>query len=170
MNNIVDALVTTLHRSRTILKEISDEHLTNTSIPPYYSCIGTHIRHVLDFYSCIDKGLTEGKVDLTVRNRNAQMETNCSLALQEVEQVLMKLESWRNLNPNKKIWVSDDLGLGKQEIEYTLAALAAQANSHTIHHYALINYMLDRLGVRIDDTNFGYNPSTPKPGTINLAG
>ena len=58
--------------------------------------------------------------------------------------------------------VSDDLGLGKIEMTYTLAAAFSQANSHTIHHYAIINYILDGLHINIGDPELGYNPTTPK--------
>ena len=57
--------------------------------------------------------------------------------------------------------------MGKVEITYTLGAILAQANSHAIHHYAIINYILDSLGITIDDETFGYNPTTPKQ-EINL--
>ena len=75
------------------------------------------------------------------------------------------METLDTLSPeiNERISVIDDLGSGKMEIEYTLASLLAQANSHTIHHYAIISYILDRLNIAIEDETFGYNPSTPQP-------
>ena len=48
-------------------------------------------------------------------------------------------------------------------MKYTLGAVFAQANSHTIHHYAIINYILEGLNISLDDIDFGYNPTTPKP-------
>ena len=39
--------------------------------------------------------------------------------------------------------VTDDLGMGKIEMTYTLGSLFSQANSHTIHHYAIINYIME---------------------------
>ena len=47
-------------------------------------------------------------------------------------------------------------------LKYNFIALLAQANSHTIHHYAIINYILDRLHIEMKDDSFGYNPTTPK--------
>ncbi len=57
--------------------------------------------------------------------------------------------------------------MGKTEIQYTLGPIFAQANSHAIHHYAIINYILDNLGIKLQDEEFGYNPTTPRP-EINL--
>jgi hypothetical protein len=59
--------------------------------------------------------------------------------------------------------VTDDLGLGKVDVEYTYPSLLAQANSHAIHHYAIINYILNRLEITIMDESFDYIPTTPKP-------
>ncbi len=59
------------------------------------------------------------------------------------------------------------LGLGKIEMTYTYDALFSQANSHTIHHYAIINYILDGLKIAFDDADFGYNSTTPKQASLN---
>ena len=53
------------------------------------------------------------------------------------------------------------------EINYTYEALLSQATSHTIHHYAIIGYILEFLNIKVEDCDFGYNPSTPK-ASINL--
>ena len=168
MNEIVQALKITVIKAKSILAELTDEQLSNATIPPYYSCVGTHIRHILDFYRCIDNGLEKGEVDLTSRNRDSIIEGNRARALQEVEDVYKLMDQWSNFSQDKKITVIDDLGTGKQRLEYTLAALTAQANSHTIHHFALINYMLNSLGVTLSYSDVGYNPTTPKPDMINL--
>ena len=67
----------------------------------------------------------------------------------------------------KKVVVIDDLGLGKIEVQYTLGAVFSQANSHAIHHYAIMNYILDNLGISVNDSDFGYNPTTPKTTILN---
>ncbi len=63
---------------------------------------------------------------------------------------------------DNEIIVIDDLGMGKVEIKYTFASLLAQANSHTIHHYAIINYILNGLNIELKMNNLDYNPTTPK--------
>ncbi len=60
------------------------------------------------------------------------------------------------------------IGLGKVEIKYTQGTILAQANSHAIYHYIIISYILNRLGVPINDESFGYNPTTPKR-EVNLS-
>jgi len=160
MNSVLQASYSTLTKSKLLLSKLSDDKLCNEQIPPYYSSIGSHIRHILDFYSCIFNGLDSGIVDLTSRERDLSVEKSCDCARDYLDSILDKLESYNSsINIVKVI---DDLGQGKLAIDYTIDSLFAQANSHTIHHYAIINYMLDKLGVVLEDENFGLNPTSPK--------
>ncbi|XCF05750.1 hypothetical protein ABI125_13625 [Tamlana crocina] len=165
MDIIIQSTLKTLQKSQVLLNSISNVQLCDASVPPYHSSIGTHIRHILDFYDCIFKCNLEDKIDLTARSRNRDVETDCGCAQHYLDSIIEKLNSV-TINIAKTVLVIDDLGMGKTEIPYTLGALLAQANSHTIHHYAIINYILDGLGIEIADSNFGYNPTTPQPRPV----
>ncbi|TGV01712.1 DinB family protein [Flavivirga rizhaonensis] len=160
MDIIIKSTLNTLQKSQYLLDKLDDAILSNASVPPYNSSIGSHLRHILDFYDCIIN-IKRDCVDLTARKRDNKIETCCDSAKDYLLSLMDKL-SRLDGNLDKTIRVTDDLGLGKTEILYTLSALLAQANSHTIHHYAIINYILDRLGIIINDNDFGYNPTTPK--------
>ncbi|WP_191860090.1 hypothetical protein [Hanstruepera ponticola] len=164
MNTIIQANLNTLQKVFFLLSNLSDQILSDDSIPPYYSSVGSHIRHVLDFYDCILK--SDQIFDLTARCRDLEVETNCESALKYLSILEERLLSLGDLDLKKEVTVLDDLGVGKEKINYTYSALLAQANSHAIHHYAIINYILDGLKITINDINFGYNPTTPK--SINL--
>ncbi|GAA3620890.1 DinB family protein [Flavivirga jejuensis] len=160
MNIIIKSTINTLQKSQYLLNNLDDEILSNASVSPYNSSIGSHLRHILDFYDCI-LNIKNDCVDLTARKRDNKIETCCDSAKDYLLSLMDRLSSLEE-NLDKTVNVVDDLGLGKTEIPYTLAALLAQANSHTIHHYAIINYILDRIGIIINDADFGYNPTTPK--------
>jgi len=161
MNVIVQSTLKTLQKSQVLLDNLSNPELCNATVSPYYSSIGTHIRHVLDFYDCIFNKDSEDKIDLTARSRNKHVECDCECAQDYLNLIIGKVSS-SSFDMNEIVFVIDDLGLGKTEIPYTYGSLLAQANSHTIHHYAIINYIFDSLGIVIDDGEFGYNPTTPK--------
>lgn len=160
MNLIIQSTLKTLQKSQVLLDHLSNTQLCDASVSPYYSSIGCHIRHILDFYDCIFNG-EGGKVDLTARSRNKAVESDCGCAQDYLFTIIGKLNS-ATFNMDDTVLVTDDLGLGKTEIPYTYGSLLAQANSHTIHHYAIINYIFDSLGIVINDSEFGYNPTTPK--------
>ena len=161
MNVIIQSTLKTLQKSQVLLDHLSNSQLCDASVPPYHSSIGTHIRHILDFYDCIFNVNPENKVDLTARSRNKAVEADCGCAQDYLDSIIGRLHA-ASFDMNDTILVTDDLGLGKTKIPYTYGSLLAQANSHTIHHYAIINYIFDSLGIVIDDSEFGYNPTTPK--------
>lgn len=157
--NIVNASLITLEKSKKLLLTISDKELSDDSVSPYYSSIGSHIRHVLDFYDCI---LIEGNnIDLTQRKRSFDIENYCNSALVYLDELVEKLNNGV-YTKERNVKVVDNLGSGNLEINYTYSSLLAQANSHTIHHYAIITYILDSLDIEIKDASFGYNPTTPR--------
>ncbi len=160
-NSILQASYLTLSKSKNLLSKLSNEELCNDNIPPYHSSIGSHIRHILDFYKCIFNGIENGIVDLTNRERNLSVEKDCNCAVDYLDSILYKLEN-ADFQTDTTIDVIDDLGNGNLKISYTIGSLFAQANSHTIHHYAIINYILDRLGIIMEDEDFGMNPTSPK--------
>jgi hypothetical protein len=166
MNIIIQSTLKTLQKSKTLLANLTDEQLCDSTVSPYYSSIGSHIRHILDFYDCVLNIDSDSRIDLTARSRNKDVESYCQNAEEYLDLIIEKLQKI-DYKVDKIVNVIDDLGLGKIEIQYTLGALFAQANSHTIHHYAIINYIFDRLGLIIKDEDFGYNPTTPKASTLN---
>lgn len=163
MNLIIEPTLHTLQKSKSLLSLLTNEQLSNESVSPYYSCIGSHIRHILDLYDCVLRGINLGQIDLSNRSRDVKMHEDCNYAKENVIRVMTEIKNLRNIDFNSIIKVEDDLGLGMVEIEYTIGAVFAQANSHAIHHYAILSYILDRLEVSIEDKTFGYNPTTPRP-------
>jgi len=159
---MTNAIIKNLQRGVTLLNSISDEQYSNTSIAPYYSSIGGHIRHILDVFDCIFDGLNTKKVDLTARKRNQLAEIKTAEGIQYFNQIMEKLASLKETDFNQMVQVSDDLGMGMVTVNYTLASALIQAHSHAIHHFASIGYIISQLGIELPDTDFGFNPTTPK--------
>lgn len=160
MELLIKSTLNTLLKSKTLLSLLTNEQLSNESVSPYYSSVGSHLRHILDFYDCIFN-INNNKVDLTARKRNNDVEKDCNSANSYLDNIIDNLNQIIDIE-DKEILVIDDLGLGKIEIKYTFSALLSQANSHTIHHYAIINYILNGLSINLEDNSFGLNPTTPE--------
>ncbi|GAA4811915.1 hypothetical protein [Litoribaculum gwangyangense] len=166
MNVIIKSTLKTLNQTKSLLSSLEDDVLSNSSVSPYYSSIGSHVRHILDFYDCIFSINTENKIDLTARSRNIDVESKCTSAEDYLDSIINKLKNF-DFDDNRLVNVIDDLGSGKIQIPYTFGALFAQANSHTIHHYAIINYIANSLKITLSNTDFGYNPTTPKQVSVD---
>ena len=159
---MIKAIVTNLEKGKFLLLNITDEAYVDSSIGPYHASIGIHIRHIMDVFDCVFKGIENGKIDLTARKRNNSVEENKELGLAYIESIIEELTK---LDPNlfqKQIPVADNLGNGVFEADYTIAAILIQAHSHATHHYASIGYILHQLEIELKDDSFGFNPTTPK--------
>jgi len=158
---IISSINHNLNKAIALLKEIDSETYCNNTIGPYYSSIGSHIRHILDFFDCIIRGLDTNDIDLTSRKRDENLAMSKKAAKSYIYNLQATLCSFIDENTDYLIHVTDNMGQGKITVNYTLESILAHANSHTVHHYASIGYILDRLGVEMQVSGFGYNPTTP---------
>lgn len=143
------------------LTALSIEDYTDASTGPYYSSIGSHIRHVLDIFNCLANGLDDGKVDLTHRTRGGCAETDPTESIIYLNQTIKKIIAL-DIHPiSHPLTLIDDLGCGNVATPATLGAIIFQAHSHAIHHFAIIGYILHIRELTLPDSKFGYNPTTP---------
>lgn len=159
---MIEAIEKNLLRGVSLLQYISDEDYSNTTIAPYYSSIGGHIRHILDVFDCIFEGVDSNKINLINRKRNELAE---NYTVHGINYLTSTIEKLNNLNPadfDKIVTVTDDLGLGVVSANYTLVGILIQAHSHAIHHFASVGYVISQLGIQLPDEDFGFNPTTPK--------
>ncbi|MCF6167814.1 DinB family protein [Lutibacter sp.] len=160
------AIEKNLHRGIQLLSTISDDEYSNTTIAPYYSSIGSHMRHILDVFDCIFDGLNEGEINLINRKRNELAENYTKEGLAYFDEILKKLDTLRTKDFNKIVKVTDDLGIGIITANFTLAAILIQAHSHAIHHFASVGYIISQLGISLPDEDFGFNPTTPRDKVV----
>jgi len=165
---MIRALEHNLNRGVRLLNSISDNQYSDTSVAPYYSSIGGHIRHILDIFDCIFVGLETKEINLSARKRNELAETKTAVALAYFDKVLGNLKSLEKEDMDQIVEVSDDLGKGVVVQKYTLGSILIQAHSHTIHHFASLGFIICQLGIELPDEDFGYNPTTPRTESLEL--
>lgn len=157
---MIIAIDTNLQKGKKLLLTINNQVYCNKTIAPYYASIGSHIRHSLDVFSCIFKGVEEGNIDLSFRDRNIEVEEDINKGLRYFEDVQKNLQKIKGKDFNQIIFVNDDLGKEKIVVQHTLGSILLQAHNHVIHHYASIGYIMCQLGLDLTNKNFGYNPTT----------
>lgn len=158
----IDATCQTLNSARQLLENIDSDAYNNRDAAPYHASVGGHIRHILDVYDSTLRGIENRKVDLADRRRDPQIETIPAIALHNLERICQELRTLASLPSKLELTVVDELGNGRVEIPYSLAALLYQAQSHAIHHFACIGYILAHQNIQIPIAGFGYNPTSPK--------
>ena len=164
---MIEAIEKNLYRGVQLLQCISDKEYSDTSIAPYYSSIGGHMRHILDVFDCVFEGLESNNVNLINRKRNKFAENYTKQGIEYFAVIIKKLQKLKSEDFNKIVKVTDDLGLGVVSVNYTLGGLIIQAHSHAIHHFSSVGYVISQLGIQLPDEDFGFNPTTPRNTLIN---
>ena len=158
---IVSSINQNLNKAITLIDAITAEQYRDASVAPYYSSIGSHLRHVLDFFDCIVTGLDTNAIDLTARKRDVTLAENKEAAKAYIYELQQTLNCYIDTNSDYLLHVTDNLGTENVTVNYTLESILAHANSHATHHFATIGYLLCQQGVICEISGFGYNPTTP---------
>ena len=157
----IDLTIDHLNQATPFYQDLDPQIYRNNDLPPYFSSVGKHLRHILDVYACIITGMKAGTIDLTRRGREAEVERDQEAAYQYHQHIIVNLEQLGGYRLTTSIPLIDDMGGGNTLITTNFAAVLMQAYSHSTHHYATINYLLYSQGVNIQLAAFGYNPTTP---------
>ncbi|MFT7465226.1 MAG: hypothetical protein ACI9EF_003591 [Pseudohongiellaceae bacterium] len=158
---IIDAVTANLQRAAVMVNSIDADTYKNAALPPYYSGIGAHLRHILDIFACVIRGHGAGTIDFTDRRRDTPAEQDPALGLAYLDRVISDLNALRPLDAGTSLTMLDDLGEGELRIPITLGAALVTAHSNAIHHYACIGFLLSQQGITLPDERFGLNPTTP---------
>lgn len=162
-SSIIAAVNTNLNQAISLLNIIENEVYTDCSIGPYYSSIGSHLRHTLDFFQCIIDGLDVNSINLINRKREEIIANNKEEAIRRMRKIQETFTNFTSINTDYIIHVTDDFGQGAVTVSYTLESIMTFAHSHAIHHFATIGYLLHHLNITHTVKGFGYNPTTPIP-------
>lgn len=115
--------------------------------------IGSHVRHVIDFYACFTAQLASGSVDYDARARDPGLEIDARAAIDACARAEALL---RTCDADGVLDVRMEGGpWTRSSRARELAALC----SHAVHHFALIAVLLRRAGEPVD-ADFGVAPST----------
>lgn len=155
--SIIGQCVVALRQGVNLIKGLEDEVFSQFEIPSKAS-VGTHFRHNLDFVTNLLRGLKTGRIDYNLRERNLQVEQDRQYAISRFESVITEFGNLTSEMLEQRILVRSETvegvwceSSGMRELEFL--------QSHTIHHYALIEAKLVSFGVSVPK-DFGVAPST----------
>lgn len=177
-----------LRQGAALLRAMSDEDFLRVRPPLYASNVGAHVRHVLDHYRQFLDGVVARAVDYDQRQRDATLETDRRCAIATLEALCRELRALADpaakhpgeavLDVRMKTGVTahtatpphthvaniDAPGIGAGDgggavARSTIARELQFLVSHTVHHWALIAFMLRSEGLAVPE-GFGISPST----------
>ena len=148
------------HRCRALVEIISKKE--PEVVTKAYQAIGRHLRHCLDHFVCLTRGLDSGVVDYDARDRDEQVEIDPQQFLSTLETVEQQL--WV-MDPNtlrRKLTLSQESAPGKRsEMDSNVERELVFLSGHTIHHLAIMMLLVKREGVDVpEDLAVAYSTAT----------
>jgi 1-acyl-sn-glycerol-3-phosphate acyltransferase len=161
--SLCDDNIAFLSQGKALLEQIDDALYRRTDPPLHDSHIGAHIRHVIDHYDQLLDGLHAARVDYDLRAREPRIESDRGHAIATVAALIGRLQQLRGELADRSLLVyqngSDSSGPRPNATASTLGRELQFLISHTVHHYALIAFILRSAEVNVPD-GFGVSPST----------
>lgn len=151
-----------LRQGMLLLEELTDDLYTGCQ-PPYFThSVGSHFRHVIDFYLCFLTGRDQGLIDYDHRVRDPHLASNRDLALLTLAALVGRLEQLTEAADMPLLVRLEADPSSVADLTETSSSLGRELQfllSHTVHHYALIALLL-RLQGFAPPPEFGVAPST----------
>ena len=125
------------------------------------SPIGAHVRHCVDYYRCLLRGLDSGRVDYDARERDPALESDVSAAVRALREIADRVSAIPPGDYARTLEVKVDT-TAESPFAWNLSTLGRELRflvSHTVHHYALIGMLLRERGID-PGGDFGVAPST----------
>lgn len=154
-----------LQRLISIIETLSDQQFIHTDPAIFISSIGSHVRHVLDHYRIFLDGLEQGDINYDNRAREQLIEFNRSEALQCCNGLIHALESvtdcQRVVNVTLDLSCGDSTVATEPEVQVsTVGRELTFLHSHTVHHQAVIGFIMRLLKITPVPDDFGLAPAT----------
>ncbi|MHC4820611.1 MAG: hypothetical protein ACYTDX_02685 [Planctomycetota bacterium] len=124
--------------------------------------IGTHIRHVLDYWSCLLRDRESGAVNFDGRERRLDLQVDPGAAAARLRELITEVEALADLDPESPLLIRMDSVAEDGVVPRSTSTLGREVHgllSHTIHHFAIVAMLL-RLAGRPVPEGFGIAPST----------
>jgi uncharacterized damage-inducible protein DinB len=137
MSHLVESAKNTLQQLDHFLGQIEEKQY-NTPLPLFSeSTVGMHVRHIIEFYQCLVKGVQHGEMDYDARERSHLQETNIEYAKECIQNVLI---DFGMMQTNKPILLKAEQksAMQKLDIESNIYRELLYVIEHTIHHLAII--------------------------------
>ncbi|MCS6918126.1 MAG: hypothetical protein RMK52_06980 [Chitinophagales bacterium] len=144
-----------------LLDQLDDEQY-QAALPVFSGAtIGKHVRHIIEFFSCVHQACSSGSISYDDRPRDEQLETQRWKArrhLEDLRQALARLED-RSLMLKGNLCPLDPLG--SWEMGTSALREFYYAVEHAIHHMAIIKMGLLSAYPQVQiPEGFGVAPST----------
>lgn len=151
-----------LNQIQILLEQLEPEEYASPLAILNQNTIGKHVRHVVEFYTCLQSGLQVGLVDYDARKRDLELEINMDYVKETINKISASIVNNRkDIALNLRICPNTD---GDHvDVPTTYFRELGYNIEHVIHHLALIKIAINEnfSDVQLPE-NFGVAYSTIK--------
>lgn len=154
----------TLSQLADFITVVDNQHYTDKSDLLLGSSIGQHVRHILEFYSCLKDGYAEQKVNYDLRKRDLSIEENKMVAIHLIGDIIKWIETAKPI----ALTLEGSYEADEKEIFSILSHLDRELVyniEHAIHHMAIIKIAAINAYAYQLPADFGVASSTLKHRT-----
>ena len=153
-----------------VIDSLSDSQFTHIEPTIYRSSIGSHVRHICDHYQMLLEGVGGGAINYDERPRDALIERNRGSARSRCENLIQQLQDLQQFE--RPLTVTMDIAhfdTVSREPSCDTAATAqvsslgrelAFLHSHTVHHQAMISFIMRLMNIAPMPDDLGIAPAT----------
>ncbi|MFT5163676.1 MAG: putative damage-inducible protein DinB [Alteromonadaceae bacterium] len=124
------------------------------------SRLGSHVRHVVDHFLALQKGLTTQVIDYNQRNRDSIIQTDINAGAQAIEGIIEQLSQMPSTDFKVSVICEIDCSVTlSEQFDSTLRRELLYLINHTIHHTAYVKLLVKPYGVTLADP-IGIAPGT----------
>lgn len=148
-----------ISQSCELIALLSPDNYTRRNLLCFNSSIGSHLRHNIDHYRSLLKGLPLRRIDYDDRERDEAVATDLSVASGALKELASQLQS---ISVPLDSAVEVKMETGEQDGSWAASSLRRELQfvlSHSVHHFALIAVICNQDGISTP-ANFGVAPST----------
>ena len=169
--NLNEASKDILMQLEAVIKNLKEEDFFKPIPSLNQSTLGQHVRHTLEFFTCLIDSLEGGIINYDKRDHDKVIETDQTVAIGVIENLIHFLSNPLN---ERELILEANYSLDNSPnslIKSNFSRELAYNIEHAIHHMAIIKIGIKEIApyIKLDD-NFGVAVSTIKYQAQNKAG
>lgn len=159
MSQLTQAACTILNQLSDAVRQLTDKEFATPSRVLSGSSVGQHLRHTLEFFICLEQGLTNGIINYDKRGHDRLIETDRDLALEVIDRIHSFV--YTRATDKDLILEASYNGEGLVSVNTSYFRELTYNIEHAVHHMAImkigVREVADRVALPAD---FGVAAST----------
>ncbi|MCB1693499.1 MAG: hypothetical protein KDI19_12100 [Pseudomonadales bacterium] len=147
MSETKEPAVGALAEVRSVIESLDDKSYVSDAPGIDPMTIGQHVRHILDFYECFLRGAHEGVIDYDDRERNHDVETVRTVAIERIDSLVCALATVTGRERPVLVRQQTVVGTEAERCRTSVEREIAFLESHATHHLAIVSIIMRLIGL-----------------------